>query len=899
MKIGEYKQMMDYLTGPRNKLQPIAFETGDRGTEGVRYTAAEAKALKKEFENFPGLTLTKDGKSYYVTYRRTKAGKKIASYVELPATKDNIEKLKKVHEITMKKFYPKILTNAEFEKLRLLDENINLTDDEFAKKLTEVYDKTTVQGKEWNGSRVRGIQRSLKIEDQLRPDILKGGPGQGRSVNEAKAIIRAFNKTELDALNLIKDPEERKRAIQKKASTIVAAENAMKTKGSMHGVQKSTSGDLWKNFYESAKKNDRIIISGTFNGKDLRFSKNFPRNKDGKVNWFIKDKNGVPAWKQIEFTDTATPKGSVTFKWDPTDRFGNLQAQVDNAFGAGHFARSTSAYQRQRELFKTPFTLDGVEGTNFGNTVARNTIINKYKANNNGRMPSEKYIQNRIPQYSPSQVHHFRGGVGNDPYSTQLVSRIANKQLGAAESRHAKAIVAAKGNVEKIKAADDVLIGKIKEISNQYGGIKYEFGGKKFGSAATTESIMETAVKGIGADEQTTKRLLAVIGCPGNAKGGRIGFQEGTVPTQQCIIKGANVVNQGNVKNLSQAQRMNLEKFLKLGYRGIRTVMKFGVIPEAIFATGESLLRVGMGDTLPEAFLRSIDYLVKGDQTAKAQASKIARTIGKDEANLFKDVADFRNAQKNFKTAKSNLETNQAVLDGSGFGYTANIDGISQQEIDERKIKEAKKELFLKKVSPDAITLADYLSDKADDISKSKSFFTKAFAKQKEFAQTLAPVTDESGLNFDLNNYTGFNTKPVEVFPNFRDTALRDPDQIIKDVNTSYRAGEFGPVGLESSRDAAAKDAFEDIREFDFTKTASLNELADKYGVEQIFGANPENQLQKILPPGASFSPQLQGSFAGGGIAGLSGGIDKGPQVKSMNPDSGGLAFFQNNVKKL
>ena len=28
---------------------------------------------------------------------------------------------------------------------------------------------------------------------------------------------------------------------------------------------------------------------------------------------------------------------------------------------------------------------------------------------------------------------------------------------------------------------------------------------------------------------------------------------------------------------------------------------------------------------------------------------------------------------------------------------------------------------------------------------------------------------------------------------------------------------------------------------------------------------------------------------AGGGIAGLSGGIDEGPQRRSMNPDSGGL----------
>jgi hypothetical protein len=38
--------------------------------------------------------------------------------------------------------------------------------------------------------------------------------------------------------------------------------------------------------------------------------------------------------------------------------------------------------------------------------------------------------------------------------------------------------------------------------------------------------------------------------------------------------------------------------------------------------------------------------------------------------------------------------------------------------------------------------------------------------------------------------------------------------------------------------------------------------------------------------------------FAGGGIAGLSGGIDEGPQRRSMNPDSGGLKGLLNRVKK-
>ena len=44
--------------------------------------------------------------------------------------------------------------------------------------------------------------------------------------------------------------------------------------------------------------------------------------------------------------------------------------------------------------------------------------------------------------------------------------------------------------------------------------------------------------------------------------------------------------------------------------------------------------------------------------------------------------------------------------------------------------------------------------------------------------------------------------------------------------------------------------------------------------------------------------PQLT-PFAGGGIAGLSGGIDEGPQTVSMNPDSQGLRSLKNRVRNL
>ena len=52
-----------------------------------------------------------------------------------------------------------------------------------------------------------------------------------------------------------------------------------------------------------------------------------------------------------------------------------------------------------------------------------------------------------------------------------------------------------------------------------------------------------------------------------------------------------------------------------------------------------------------------------------------------------------------------------------------------------------------------------------------------------------------------------------------------------------------------------------------------------------------ENQMSNLAFGAAN--------FAGGGIAGLSGGIDKGPQRTSMNPDSQGLSGLLKNGMKI
>jgi hypothetical protein len=61
-----------------------------------------------------------------------------------------------------------------------------------------------------------------------------------------------------------------------------------------------------------------------------------------------------------------------------------------------------------------------------------------------------------------------------------------------------------------------------------------------------------------------------------------------------------------------------------------------------------------------------------------------------------------------------------------------------------------------------------------------------------------------------------------------------------------------------------------------------MENLKDIYGAEQIYGTQ------------GVFSQPL----AGGGIAGLSGGDPEGAMTRSMNPDSQGLSYLFNRVKK-
>ena len=62
---------------------------------------------------------------------------------------------------------------------------------------------------------------------------------------------------------------------------------------------------LWANLYRSSYRGDRIKIVGEFADGNL------PINKNGKIDWKMTDKNGVQAWKRVQFLDTQAPKNTV------------------------------------------------------------------------------------------------------------------------------------------------------------------------------------------------------------------------------------------------------------------------------------------------------------------------------------------------------------------------------------------------------------------------------------------------------------------------------------------------------------------------------------------------------------------------------------------------------------
>jgi len=237
---------------------------------------------------------------------------------------------------------------------------------------------------------------------------------------------------------------------------------------------------LWSNLYRASYRGDRIEIVGDFADGNL------PINKDGKVDWKMLDKKGVPAWKRVQFVDLEAPK-NTSFTWGGDFEKGDLEKQIDNTFGKGFFKKSTAAYDTQIKTgSKRDFTVEGG-----GKTIKNNVKVKLLTAEALAENPKatknqiDEYIKRKSPRFNITEVHHPEG-VGVNPYNTEPTFRYANRALEREVMQPLKA--------GKINQAEAKI--QIDKINKDIGPIRTKLDDGYYGNYKNTQkSIVEAGNK--------------------------------------------------------------------------------------------------------------------------------------------------------------------------------------------------------------------------------------------------------------------------------------------------------------------------------------------------------------------------------------------------------------------
>jgi len=381
---------------------------------------------------------------------------------QLRATPENLDILIELREKTMKDLFPNRLPKQEFKRLRL-EEWPELTDKAFAEKLNELGYRTKTNN--WTGEFTGGNVHNHQIELGIGKDV--GRNIETRKISEVKRIIRNSS----GGTKFLQVYSGNEKVLRNRANQITAIERAAKTRG-WFPIGTSNEEKLWSSFWR-ARNGDRINIVGEF------ADGNFPRDADGNVDWFKKNKKDVPAWQRIEFVDTEAPKGKQKFKW------GNLQVDVDKAFGKGYFARNTKGYDLAVMDSQQMF-----QGQKIGTLVRDKMLIKDleesiFKREGVRRKPSKIEIDNwmktRKKGYAVTEAHHTEG-VQKNPYKVEPAFRYANRKLKDLESKYKS------GKIDKTRF--------IAEVEALPGGIRYTMpDGTVIGSKSSEASRLAAAGK--------------------------------------------------------------------------------------------------------------------------------------------------------------------------------------------------------------------------------------------------------------------------------------------------------------------------------------------------------------------------------------------------------------------
>ena len=343
-----------------------------------------------------------------------------------------------------------------------------------------------------------------------------------------------------------------------------------------------------------------------------------------------------------------------------------------------------------------------------------------------------------------------------------------------------------------------------------------------------------------------------------SAEGGRIGFKFST----KCITDGLNETKKKAAAGDKKAARQ-LVKTAGIATRG--RLLKNVLGPGAIL--GEAMIegaiignKVLGGKPADIAYAESyLSYLDPRKYRGELDPLKMSR-----EDMLTREVED---AQGNIKTIAA---PGSSILK-SGFAAQDQLSAFNKA-IEDRDLAKARGRIdqYIP-AAAEAREQGARAGQSADIISREAFKDASRVAQEYLQGQTGANIakyrTDDFG-RFESSRDRDLRRRRMQEMSNImpRDFLTEKTSDLLD--RTQY----LRSLGY----DVSTKDL---MAEQDMLRSIPLSKAAEIYSPEQVYGT--------------------QGKFAGGGIAGLSGGIDKGPQIRSMNPDSQGLRSLKNRVRNL
>ncbi len=588
-----------------------------RAQDTPKYTKKVLEELRKDLPAGISVEPGRPGKYYFrIMLKGGKAGKETYRN-SMVANEANKKLIIDDFNRVSKEYYPGRLTNQEFKDLRL--KNKDMTTEQFAKFLDDE-GKTTYLGDKWNKSSVSRLQSKLDI------GVGTTGPLTIRSVDEAKKIIRQQPGAKFFFMTNPTDSE-----ITRYAANLVSQEK-LGGKGGLRGfpIGSTKENKMFRNFYDSSLKLD---------GR-MKLLTDKPIDADGNIDWKMKDKNGVPAWKKAKFYDNKT---GATYTWGKDYKPGDLRKQVDAAYGDGFFAKSVKVYDDQAKMNKMTFKGKAL------NEWMREGLLQKEFELKFNRKPNPTELKEwyalRKPSFSFTEAHHVEG-VGNNPFRMEVSYRAANRKQNDLLNKY-KSGTLTKG--EYIK--------EMENLSDTKGGIRYKIDGRFSGATGTPKSIITAAAKDAGFNKQISNYITGKTNKPPMLSSGLSGAYD-------------QLLNEPAMKKVLNSK--GYKDFAKLA----KTPGKFFGIGDVAFGYLDFLNNTQKGQDNETATKNAISAMTfggyQGDERKRIADIKELAVKGGVSPEVFDNITVFNENQNKLVQAITNAKNNWDSYTKKGLTEEAN-----------------------------------------------------------------------------------------------------------------------------------------------------------------------------------------------------------------------------------